>query len=145
MTSVAVFFNIRPAPSVKELEPLLKRAVRNAAANKKGAINLVLTGDAEIKHLNKSFLSRAGVTDVIAFSYPKPAFTPPGELPPSGDIFICLPQARRQAGKMGHSLETELLVLALHGALHLSGMDDATPALRRKMNQKTVRLLKKLL
>jgi len=45
---------------------------------------------------------------------------------------------------MGHSQLTELLVLAAHGALHLAGMDDATPAQRRRMNLRTAALLKKL-
>jgi probable rRNA maturation factor len=143
--TVTIFFNTRPSPAVRKLAPLLKRAVLNAAVKKKGGISLVLTSDAEIRRLNKVFLARTGVTDVIAFNYPKPAVIPPGETPPFGDIFICLPAAHRQAKSMGHSLETELLILATHGALHLSGMDDATPALRRAMNRKTVRLLKKLL
>ncbi len=143
--TVTVFFNTRPSPAVRELGPLLKRAVLNAAAKKKGGISLILTSDAGINRLNKVFLSHAGVTDVIAFNHPRPAVTPPGETMPFGDIFICLPAARRQAERMGHSLRTELLILATHGALHLSGMDDATPALRRKMNQRTIRLLKKLL
>jgi probable rRNA maturation factor len=143
--TVTVFFDTRPSPAVRNLAPLLKRAVLNAAAKKKGAIGLILTSKAKIKRLNKAFLSRAGLTDVIAFNHPKPAVSPPGETLPFGDIFICLPVARRQADSMGHSLETELLILATHGALHLSGMDDATPPLRRKMNERTVRLLKKLL
>ena len=143
--TVTVFFNTRPSPAIRELAPLLKRAVLNAAGKKKGGISLVVTSGAEIKRLNTVFLSRTGTTDVIAFNHPGPAVTPPGETLPFGDIFICLPVARRQAKRMGHSLETELLILATHGALHLSGMDDATPALRRKMNEKTVRLLKKLL
>lgn len=143
--TVTVFFDTRPSPAVRKLAPLLKRAVLNASLKKKGAIGLVLTSDAEIKRLNKAFLGHAGTTDVIAFNHPRPAVMPPGEIPPFGDIFICLPAARRQAERMGHSLETELLILATHGALHLSGMDDATPALRLEMNKKTVRLLKKLL
>jgi len=145
MTTVTVFFNTRSSPSLKKLGPMLRKAVRNAAIKNKGGINLILVADSEIKHLNKVFLSRTETTDVIAFNHPKPILIPPGENPPFGDIFICLTVARRQAKKMGHSLETELLILATHGALHLSGMDDATPALRRKMNIKTVSLLKKLL
>ncbi|OGS06567.1 MAG: rRNA maturation RNase YbeY [Elusimicrobia bacterium RIFOXYA12_FULL_51_18] len=145
MTTVTVFFNTRSSPSVKELGPMLRKAVRNATIKNKGGINLVLVADTEIKRLNRAFLSRTGATDVIAFNHPKPILIPPGENPTFGDIFICLPVARRQAKKMGHSLGTELLILATHGALHLSGMDDATPTLRRKMNIETVRLLKKLL
>lgn len=144
--TVNVFFRTRPALSVRKLGPLLKKAVLSAVSGKKakGELNLVLVADAEIKRLNRTFLSHTGATDVIAFNHPEPAFTPPGEASPFGDIYICLPQARRQAAKMGHSLETELLILAVHGALHLSGMDDATAALRTKMNKKTVRLLNKL-
>ena len=77
--TVTVFFDARPSPAVRKLAPLLKRAVLNAAGGKKGGISLVLTSDAEIKRLNRAFLSRTGVTDVIAFNYPRPAVTPPGE------------------------------------------------------------------
>ena len=144
--NVNVFFRTRPPLSVRELTPLLKKAALSAVSGKKakGEIGLVFVADAEIKRLNRAFLSHSGVTDVISFNHPKPAFTPPGETAPFGDIYICLPAARRQAAKMGHSLETELLILTVHGALHLSGMDDATAALRKKMNKKTVRLLKNL-
>ena len=144
MITVNVLFQTSLEPSVRKLAPLLKRAVRNAAARKKGAVSLVLVGDAEIKRLNKNFLAHKRHTDAIAFNHPGDAFIPPGETPPFGDIFVCLPTARRQAKRMGHSLETELLILATHGALHLAGMYDATPALRRAMNRKTVSLLKKL-
>ena len=142
-----VFFRTRPAPSVKKLSPLLKKAALSALSGikRKGELGLIIVADEEIKRLNKTFLSHTGVTDVIAFSYPEPAFAPPGETASFGDIYICLPQARRQAAKMGHSLETELLILAVHGALHLSGMDDATAALRKKMNKKTVSLINELL
>ncbi len=144
--AVEVFFRTHPAPSVRRLLPLLKKAALSAAGKKtKGGINIILVTDAEIKRLNKTFLAHTGVTDVIAFNHPKPAFIPAGESAPFGDIYICLPVARRQAAKMGHSLETELLILAVHGALHLSGMDDNTPGLRRRMNIKTAALLKRLL
>ena len=103
-------------------------------------VNLVFTGDAGIKALNRRFLKHNRLTDVIAFNYPpSPA---PGAV--WGEIYICLPQAARQAKAMGHSLTTELLVLAAHGALHLAGMDDATAAQRGAMNRKTARLLGKL-
>jgi probable rRNA maturation factor len=40
-----------------------------------------------------------------------------------GDIVIAAGVARRQAETAGHSLQTELRVLALHGLLHLLGYD----------------------
>lgn len=144
--TVKVFFRTSAPLSVRRLEPILKKAARAALPGdkQKGEISLVLVADPEIRRLNRAFLAHAGTTDVIAFNHPRPAFTPPREAAPFGDIYICLPQARRQAAKMGHSLETELLILAIHGALHLSGMDDSTAARRRRMNARTIRLLKKL-
>jgi len=58
-----------------------------------------------------------------------------------GDIVIASGQARRQAGQVGHSLGTELRVLALHGLLHLIGYDHdvdggAMAALERALRRK---------
>jgi probable rRNA maturation factor len=42
---------------------------------------------------------------------------------PLGDVVIAAGVARRQARAAGHSLQTELRILALHGLLHLLGYD----------------------
>lgn len=75
-------------------------------------ISLVFVGDARMKNLNKKHRKRDRVTDVLTFDY--------------GEIIICLPQAKRQAKKFGHSLKDELVVLLIHGILHLVGYDDET-------------------
>ena len=40
-----------------------------------------------------------------------------------GEIFICVPQALRQAKEIGNSSERELSFLFVHGLLHLLGYD----------------------
>jgi len=40
-----------------------------------------------------------------------------------GDIAIAIDVARRQATERGHTLTTEIRILALHGLLHLLGYD----------------------
>lgn len=75
-------------------------------------ISIVLVGDNKIKELNKKYRKTNRVTDVLAFDY--------------GEIFICLPQAKRQAKQLGHSLKKELAILLIHGILHLAGYDDET-------------------
>ena len=139
---IEIFFETPAPAAVKRAAPLFKKAARAAlgARLSKHAVCLIFTGDSGIKKLNKKFLGRSRVTDVMAFNYP----APPGfKAPPVfGDIYVCLAQADRQAKAMGHSILTELLILSTHGALHLAGMDDDTPALRRRMNLKTAAILK---
>ncbi|MBI4801962.1 MAG: rRNA maturation RNase YbeY [Elusimicrobia bacterium] len=109
-------------------------------------VNLVLAAEREIRKINKSFLNRTCVTDVIAFNYhPGKNLRSVKGPKPFGDIYICAPRAKEQAAEMGHSLLTELLILSAHGALHLAGLEDDTPQKRTAMNAKTARLLKKLL
>lgn len=156
--AIEIFFETPVPAAVKRAAPLFKRAVRSAIGarlsrgqrrrpatgqcHSKRAVCLIFTGGSGIKKLNKKFLGRNRVTDVIAFNYPAPGgFKAP---PVLGDIYVCLAQADRQAKALGHSILTELLILSTHGALHLAGMDDATPALRRRMNLKTAAILKNL-
>lgn len=44
----------------------------------------------------------------------------------AGEILISLDRAKRQAKKRGVSLESELVLLVVHGLLHLGGQDDET-------------------
>ncbi|MBI4055355.1 MAG: rRNA maturation RNase YbeY, partial [Elusimicrobia bacterium] len=71
------------------------------------------------------------VTDVLAFR--GDSFVPPQCRAEVLDIFICVSQARRQAESLGHSLLKELLILAVHGILHLCGWKDDTVSRRRRM------------
>jgi probable rRNA maturation factor len=67
-----------------------------------------------------------------------------GDLPPLGDLVISVETARRQAPLNGHDLLTELLMLTLHGTLHLMGYDDSTDAARAAMNERAVSVLRTL-
>jgi rRNA maturation RNase YbeY len=50
-----------------------------------------------------------------------------------GDIVISVAQAQRQARRGRRSLQREVAFLAAHGALHLVGFEDETPAGYREM------------
>ena len=136
-----LFFEAAAPAGLKAAAPALARAAALGLGRfRLRPVNVVYTGGPAIKKLNKAFLGKDRLTDVIAFNLP-PAPVPGS---PWGEIYICVPVAARQARALGHSLVAELLVLTVHGALHLAGWDDATPALRRAMNLKTAALLKKL-
>jgi probable rRNA maturation factor len=80
------------------------------------SIACVITGDAELRRLNRKFRNRNSATDVLSF----PSGGADGF---AGDIAISADRARAQAGQYGHSVDEELRILMLHGALHLAGMD----------------------
>jgi probable rRNA maturation factor len=82
-----------------------------------GAVSILLTGDAQMCALNRRFRKKNKPTDVLSF----PAVEGTGGL--AGDLAISLETALRQAQEMGHSLESELKILLLHGLLHLAGYD----------------------
>ncbi|MEK7405170.1 MAG: rRNA maturation RNase YbeY [Acidobacteriota bacterium] len=97
----------------------------------------LITGDRELRRLNRQFLGRDYPTDVLAF--------PEGEAPPEGplgEIAISLRRAAAQAAEFGHSVEDEIRILMLHGLLHLTGLDHETD--RGRMGRAETRWRKKL-
>lgn len=96
------------------LEKVGKRVFKCLSLDKLGItdVSLVIVGEVKIRELNKKYRKKNKVTDVLSFDY--------------GEIFICLPQAKKQAKKFGHSLKKELAILLIHGLLHLAGYDDET-------------------
>jgi probable rRNA maturation factor len=132
--SVNIFWKTDAAASQKPSRATLSQASLKALGRhgaRGGELNLIFVGKAEIRRLNRRFLSRNRMTDVIAFSYPQCAA---GEKV-IGDVYVCADAAAAQAKRLGHSLKKELLLLALHGALHLAGMEDADDAQRGKMHR----------
>lgn len=92
-----------------------------------------ITTDREVRGLNRRFLGEDRVTDVLSF----PSGDGIGSL---GDIAIAYPCARRQAREMGHSADTELRVLLLHGVLHLLGYDHESDAGQMRRAERKWRL-----
>jgi probable rRNA maturation factor len=81
----------------------------------RGAVTVAVASDARVQTLNRTFRGKDQPTDVLSF--------PAEEAGNLGDVVIAAGVARRQAREAGHSLQTELKVLALHGLLHLLGYD----------------------
>jgi probable rRNA maturation factor len=86
-----------------------------------GNVEVLLSTDAELKRLNRTYRGKNKPTDVLSF--PAPAEVAAQH---SGDLAISLETAARQAAAYGHSLRDELRILLLHGLLHLDGEDHET-------------------
>lgn len=96
---------------------------------RKAVINFAVMDDDEIKKLNRKFLKRPRVTDVISFdisdSVDSRVF----------DIAVNAEMARRQAKKAGHSAQSELALYFLHGLLHNLGFSDTSAGRAEKMHK----------
>jgi probable rRNA maturation factor len=107
---------------------LRKRAIGNfltramEAAELEGEVSVLLTGDVEIRRLNREFRHKNKATDVLSF----PAARVNGHIELAGDLAISVETAAREAEQRGHALDIELKVLLLHGVLHLAGWDHET-------------------
>ena len=93
-------------------------------------VSVVITSDEVLAELNQQFRGVAGPTDVLSFAAQEPApgfVSAPEAATYLGDVLIALPFTRRQAAELGRDLADELLLLAVHGTLHLLGYDHAVP------------------
>jgi probable rRNA maturation factor len=82
-----------------------------------GEIEFVLTDNDEIQEINKTTRNQDKPTDVLSFPYE--------EMPgvPIGSIVISDNFVEKYSLEYNHSYEDELLLLFIHGALHLIGYD----------------------
>ncbi len=123
-----------PARLLAEILDFCYRARRKKPAR----LDILVAGDAEMTRLNRRHLGHDGTTDVLSFA--------DGEAEEGvvrlGDIAVGFEVAEREAGARGHSPDHELAFYALHGLLHLLGMDDATEAERRRMHGAQARIMR---
>lgn len=84
-----------------------------------GSVTIVLTGDRQVRDLNRKYRGVDSVTDVLTF--PALPHGLPGEEAVLGDLVVALPWTARQAARAGHELSQDLVLLMVHGTLHLLG------------------------
>ncbi|MGM0384931.1 MAG: rRNA maturation RNase YbeY [Actinomycetota bacterium] len=86
--------------------------------------------------LHQRWMDLSGPTDVMSFPMDELRPGHEGEdLEPGilGDIVICPEVAAEQARQAGHSTVEEMLLLTVHGILHLLGFDHAEPEEEKEM------------
>ena len=98
--------------ATRGLGPWLSRI---APASARGDLSIAIVSDKRMRALNRQFRGKDKVTDVLSFPADARGFM--------GDIVIAAGVATRQAREAGHTAQTEMRVLALHGLLHLLGYD----------------------
>ena len=103
---------------IRERALALFTARARRAVGVRGELSVRITSNAEMRDMNRRFRQKNKPTDVLSF---------PSEMPKlAGDIAISVEIATANANQLGHSVETELKILILHGLLHLAGYDHET-------------------
>ncbi len=99
-------------------------------------VTITITANQTLQQLNYQFRGLNTPTDVLSFQN---SFDPdfpnmdPTLLYYLGDVIIAYPVAKAQAQASGHSPLDEIILLAVHGTLHLLGFDHDTPEHKKIM------------
>jgi probable rRNA maturation factor len=100
-------------------------------------INIIFCSDEYLLGINKNYLDRDYLTDVISFSLGD-------ENPILGDIFISLDRIKENAGNLSQAFDKELDRIVIHGILHLVGYNDQDTEEKIRMTELEDRYLELL-
>jgi len=147
----------------KNVFPSYKKKIQEAAAcafllAKKPAafkdrdfeINIVLTTDANIKKLNKSYRGKDAATNVLSFPQinlcaplkkSDLAVFPETASIPLGDIVVAYQTTKKETKEESKTMEEHVLHLIVHGTLHLLGQDHMKDADASKMEKLEAKVL----
>jgi len=121
----------------------LKRRIREKLGKHCGLIDLILVYDKHIQEINKEYRKKDEATDVISFAYLEVTEFEGEETDViTGDIFISIDTAKKQAKMHKHSLKKELDVLFIHGLLHIFGFDHKNDEEENEMETWAKKVLK---
>jgi len=119
-----------------EIVALSRHVFERMRIHPQAELSVVLLDVDAMEKLHVQWMDEPGPTDVLSFPMDElrpgreDADPEPGLL---GDIVLCPEVARTQARAAGHSTEEELLLLTVHGILHLLGFDHAEPQEEKEM------------
>lgn len=132
-----VFLNFSSVPFKKDL---IKRAVNFVLKKEKVAQNrdlsVILVSQERIKELNRKYRKKNRVTNVLSFEGDKSVFNKLGLDPELGEIFICPEFVRQESQKKKSGFNEEMIMVLIHGLLHLLGYDHIKESEARKMFEK---------
>ena len=106
---------------------------------KTAEILLIFTTDNALMELKKKYFNQEHYTDVIAFR-----LNDYNEDKVEGEIYISVPQVRKNAKQYNQAFNKELSRIIIHGSLHLLNYKDKTPQEKIKMTEKEDYFLNKI-
>jgi probable rRNA maturation factor len=122
--------------SLVKLKTILSVINKGLKLKSKKNISVALVTPKVIKKINHDYRGKNKVTDVLSFAFSNSETT--------GEILICLAQAKKQAKQFKHSLGDELQILLVHGILHIFGFNHLKIFEAKKMFTLQKKILKNL-
>lgn len=119
-----------PLVDAEALRAVVARALASEG-QPDGELTLVITDDAQVRELNRTYRGLDEPTDVLSFAARESLPDADGvsfvSAPEAalylGDIIVAFPYAAANAAAQGRAVRDELALLAVHGTLHLLGYD----------------------
>lgn len=99
-------------------------------------IELIFVDENEIVRINRKYLNKDYITDIITFRYDEEL-----DQEIEGTLFCCSQRIKEQSKELGTNESLEFLRIFAHGLLHLAGYDDQTKDQKKVMTQKENEIL----
>lgn len=124
----------RSKVDVRRLRQAAQKTLTHEAFAGDSELTVIITSDQEIQALNSRYRGVDVPTDVLSFGEDSPREPSAPDGPAYlGDVIISYPRTQAQAQAAGHATMDELVLLVVHGVLHLLGHDHARASEKRKM------------
>ena len=95
-------------------------------------LEVVFVDEDKIVEINKEYLDRDYITDIISFRYDERTSKDSVE----GTLFCCTQRIYEQTQEYGTEAGLEFKRILIHGLLHLCGYEDYSPESQKEMTQK---------
>lgn len=138
---VNIICKSRVSLDTERLTQLANQVLKKVGFKNK-TINLILIDDQEIQEINKTYRGKNKSTDVISYQVADNDFVVGDDDSIFGEIVISYQTAIEQAKELRVSLFERLLVLFIHGFVHILGYDhEKSVAAAKQMVNKEKELL----
>jgi len=88
-------------------------AIKEKALGKDYKLSVIIVSPERMKKLNTIYRDIEEPTDILSFPFSET----------EGEIYLCLPEVRKEAKKFDRSYENFMSFLFIHGCVHLKGHD----------------------
>ncbi len=95
-------------------------------------LQVVLTDNAMLQDLNRTYRGINRTTDVLSFEMGDDVHL---EDVPQGEVYISIERAREQAAEASRTIDEEIAHLAVHGTLHVLGSEHDTDVGHARMTE----------